>query len=92
MDVPDLVNGSFECLGGFAILQSIRRVLKDKQVKGVSVLHVAFFSLWGFWNLYYYPSLGQSLSFWGGVLVTVANTTWVCLLVYCSRHPKGEKK
>jgi len=67
----DLINGSFELLGGFAICQSIFRVIKDKSVKGVSVPHVAFFSLWGFWNLYYYPTLGQMLSFWRGIMAKI---------------------
>ena len=84
----DIINGSFELLGGLAICQSIFRVIKDKSVKGVSVPHVAFFSFWGLWNLYYYPSLGQMVSFWGGIGVTTANTIWVGLLFYYKRKER----
>ena len=58
----DLVNGAFEMLGGFFILLSIIRLWRDKKVRGVSVVHVAFFWLWGVWNVYFYPSLGQAWS------------------------------
>ena len=77
----DLVNGLFEVLSGFMILNHCRCLLKDKQVKGVSILSTVFFSLWGFWNLYYYPSLGQWFSFYGGLLLVFANVLWVGLMI-----------
>ena len=51
----DSVNGAFELCGGFFILLSVRQLYLDKQVKGVSLSHVGFFTLWGAWNLVYYP-------------------------------------
>jgi len=83
----DLINGLFETLGGFFIILSIIRLLKDKAVKGVSVIHVAFFWLWGAWNVYFYPSLDQTWSFWGAILVLTANTVWTGLLIYYKRWP-----
>ena len=85
---PDLFNGMFEMLGGFIICLSIRKLYVDKRVAGVSWLHVAFFSTWGFWNLYYYPSLGQWWSFWGGIGVVSANTFWLFQMLYYMRHGK----
>lgn len=70
--IADLINGSFEILGGLFILNHCRVVLKDKRVAGVSVVSVAFFTAWGFWNLYYYPSLNQWWSFAGGCVVVAA--------------------
>ena len=87
----DVVNGLFETLAGLFILLSIRRVWRDKKVRGVSVLHVAFFWLWGLWNVYFYPSLDQWWSTLGGVLVLTSNTVWVALLAYYSRWPGGRK-
>lgn len=78
----DLVNGLFELLGGILLWLNVRRILRDKTVTGVSVLPSLFFSLWGFWNLYYYPFLGQMLSFAGGLVLALANTTWVVLVFY----------
>ncbi len=79
---PDIVNGAFEVCGSLFITLNIRRVVIDKEMKGVSWLCVAFFTLWGFWNLFFYPHLGQWYSFAGGIAVVVTNTTWLVLLIY----------
>lgn len=78
----DVVNGSFEFLAGFMICLHIVKVLKDKNVAGVSTIATAYFAAWGYWNLYYYPSLDQWVSFAGGIFVVTANTIWVILLLY----------
>lgn len=86
MSVPDIVNGTFEALGALMVLNHCRAVLRDKRVAGVSILSTVFFTAWGFWNLFYYPSLGQAWSFAGGVLIVAANVMWVVLLVRYRRR------
>ena len=81
---PDLFNGLFEFLGGCLLWTSVRRAYRDKVFKGVAILPTAFFASWGFWNLYYYPSLDQWFSFLGGVNIVVANTVWVSQMVWYS--------
>lgn len=92
MTWPDLINGTYELAGGLFILLSIIRLYHDKQVHGVSVVHVGFFTSWGFWNLFYYPSLNQWWSFIGGLGVVAANSIWVFLLLYYTRRAEGEIK
>lgn len=82
---PDAVNGAFELLGGAFIAQSILKLHREKMVRGVSWLHAGFFSVWGFWNLFYYPHLDQWLSFAGGVGIVTANTIWLGQLIWYSR-------
>lgn len=82
---PDLVNGAFELSGSFFIGLSIWRVLKDRAVAGVSWLGFSFFAVWGCWNLFYYPHLGQWWSFAGAVAIVVAEVIYVSLLIYFSR-------
>jgi uncharacterized membrane-anchored protein len=77
----DYINGTFEFLAGFMILNHCRQVVRDKQVKGVSLVSTAFFALWGMWNLYYYPALDQWVSFFGGMLIMLANTLWIVLMI-----------
>lgn len=84
----DSVNGLWEVLGGLFILLSVLKLLRDKQVRGVSWIHVLFFTVWGHWNLYYYPHLGQWVSFCGGMGVMLTNTVWLLLLLYYSRRPR----
>ena len=45
--LPDLINGTFESIGGGFISLSVRTLHKQKIVRGVSWVHVAFFSSWG---------------------------------------------
>ena len=53
-----------------------------REVRGVSAWMVVFMLAWGLWNLYYYPSLGQWGSFFGGLSVAAANITWIALIFY----------
>ena len=79
--MTDAVNGLFECLGGVLLWMGVRRLWIDREVKGMYWPATMFFGLWGWWNLFYYPSLGQWLSFLGGLVVVSANTTWVVLFL-----------
>lgn len=82
---PDMINGLFECIGGVLLLANIRRLWRDRRVSGVSVLPVIFWTAWGLWNLFFYPAVGCWWSFSGGVLVAVANASWLILLAALSR-------
>lgn len=86
--MADVINGLFESLGGLFILLSVIRLHREKRVRGVSPWHAAFFTAWGWWNLYYYPSLGQWWSFAGGVLIVMVNSIWLGQLVYYTRYPR----
>lgn len=81
----DVVNGAFEILGFFFIIPSIRLLYRQKEVKGISPWHVGFFVSWGYWNLFYYPSLGQTLSFYGAGTLALANTVYLGQLLYYGR-------
>jgi len=82
MITPDLINGLFEILGAPFIIFSIVNLYKAKEVKGISWVHAAFITLWGFWNLYYYPQLDQWISFVGAIMIVVVNSIWVSLMIY----------
>lgn len=86
MSYPDLVNGSFEFLGGILFWMSVRRAYLDKEFKGISIAPTAFFGAWGLWNLFYYPHLGQWISFFGGINIVVANLVWVGQMFYYAPH------
>ena len=77
MHAPDIVNGLFELLGGFALWQNVKRIRTDKQCRGVNWQVTLFFTSWGFWNLFYYPSLDQWFSFAGGLNIVAANFVWL---------------
>ena len=82
MQGPDIINAVFEGGGAIILWRNIQFLYKHKIVRGVSACTTAFFMLWGYWNLYYYPSLNQWLSFYAGIGITIANTIWVTQMVY----------
>lgn len=88
--MADLVNCLFELSGGFFVWLSIRKLLRDRAVRGVSLFMIGFFAAWGLWNLYYYPSLGQILSGIGAIGVAAANFAYLTLLIWFSRREKGD--
>ncbi len=85
----DLINGCFELIGGITSLNNCRIILKDKEVKGLSIYSMLFFISWGLYNLYFYPSIGQEFSFYGAVMMVISNITWSILAIYFSY--KGHK-
>lgn len=84
---PDLINGLFELLAGFMVLNHCRVLHAEKMVRGVSAASTFFFLAWGFWNLYYYPALGQSLSFYGGLAVVAANVLYLGMMLHYRAKP-----
>lgn len=78
---PDLVNASFELAGVDFTALNIKRALRDRSVRGVSPAATCFFTVWGMWNLFYYPHLGQLLSFVAGAVMTLVNCVYLGLLV-----------
>lgn len=84
--MSDFLNGLFEFVGSLFILSSCFRIHKDKKVHGITWYHVAFFMTWGYWNIYFYPSLGQWWSFAGGISVCLINTIWLAMILYYLRR------
>lgn len=81
----DWINALFEVTGGLFIACNIHRLHRDKQVMGVSIVAVVFFAIWGWFNLVYYPVLGQWASAFGAGSVAIANTLWLGQIIYYSR-------
>jgi hypothetical protein len=81
MTWPDWINGTFELCAGLAVLNHCRVLWIAKKHEGVSILSTAFFMSWGVWNLFYYPSLDQWMSFVGGLSIVSANCLWLVLML-----------
>lgn len=86
--LADIINGTFELFGGLLMWLNVRAIRRDKEIKGVSWIPCIFFTTWGIWNLWYYPSLDQWFSFWGGVVLVAANATWIYHIWYYDRYTK----
>lgn len=82
---PDMINGVFELFGGVFLFNNCRILYHHKSVKGISMISVAFFMSWGYWNLYYYPHLGQWWSFAGGTAIVAAYILWIAMAIHYRR-------
>ncbi len=78
---PDIVNSLFEAGAVFATGLSVGKLLHDKKVAGIHWLQVGFFTVWGLWNIVYYPMLGQWWSFSAGVGLVLMNALYLILLL-----------
>lgn len=88
MQTPDLINGLFEASGAVFLGMNVRQALKDKMIRGVHWGPTVYFTAWGIWNLYYYPSLGQWVSLAGGLGISGMNLVWAALMIrYWNRSP-----
>ena len=90
MSLPDLINGLFELSGAYFLGLNVIQMYKDKVLKGYNWKATVFFTSWGMWNLFYYPHLGQWLSFAGGCAIVTVNTVWLGQIAYYARRRKHE--
>ena len=80
--IPDLINSIFEFSAGAFISLHCYATIKSKTARGVSVVAIVFFVIWGGWNLYYYPYLNQLFSFVGSIFALTDNAIWIILIIY----------
>lgn len=78
---PDMVNGLFEMAGAAFVCMHAHATWRARSSAGISLLACFLFAVWGAWNLFYYPWLGQFWSFAGGILVFIANIAWLTLVI-----------
>lgn len=85
---PDAINAAFELVGSFMTWRNFVQLRRDRTVAGVYWPVTAFFSVWGLWNLWYYPALGQWLSFSAGIVLCMGNIAWVILALRLRRQER----
>lgn len=79
MNHLDLGNAFFEGVGMVLTRLNVLQLYRDREIKGVDWRVTAFWSLWGVWNLFYYPALGQWWSAAAGLVLVLGNLAW-CVL------------
>lgn len=81
-----VVNGLIEYIGANALLLNVLKLYRQKMSRGVHWVGTAFFMTWGYWNIYYYPSVGDHWSFAGGLFVVAVNTFWLGQMFYYRKN------
>lgn len=85
----DIINSILIVVAGGFISVSVFKLYRDKVVRGVSPIHVGFFTLYGFWHIYFFSALDQWYSVMGGIVATSMNTLWFYMLIYYTIWPRG---
>lgn len=83
-----MINGLFELVGAYFTWRNYFQLRKDRDLKGIWWPLIAFMTAWGFWNIVYYPSLGQWFSFAGGIMLVGGNAFWVNLALKLKYAPQ----
>lgn len=87
---PDAINAAFELGGALLIWANVRALYRAKEVRGVYAPVMAFYAAWGLWNVFYYPAIGQTLSFWAGLGVVAGNVAWCALAWRLRAAPESQ--
>lgn len=77
--IIDKVNSLFEGVASIFLFLNLLKTLKDKEVKGLSLISMFFFLTWACWNVFYLFQLTQIFSFCASVLYASLNIIWVVL-------------
>lgn len=86
---PDLINGTFEGIGAAMIMLNIQRTRRDKEIKGFRWEPTTFFTVWGLWNLYFYPAMNAWFSFAGGAVLVSLQVVWLIQIWWYLKWPGG---
>lgn len=86
MNNVDMINAVFEGGGAIFLCLNVRRLLRDRSVKGVSLVTTTWWTTWGFWNVYYYRAVTCPASFYAGIAVVAVNAVWLALAVWYARR------
>ncbi len=87
----DQINALFEL--GSAILgcTNIYKTYIDKGVKGYNYGVLIFYTLWCFYNFYFYPMNDLWYSFYAGIAIGLVNMIWLIeILYYKSKEVKSK--
>lgn len=77
----DQINALLELGGAIFLIPSLIEAFKKKLIVGVSWITPIFFTSWGLWNCWYYPSLGQYYSAIAAIIMFIANIVWLGMIL-----------
>lgn len=78
----DATKGALEIIGAGIQLFNIVRIIRDKELKGVSFYYILFSVIANGYATYFYLFLGQWYSFFGVAIYTTITMLWAVLVLY----------
>lgn len=84
----DTVNSIFVFAASIFYILNLYKLYKDKQVKGISIASLVFFSCWNIWTLIFFLSTDYIYTTISYVLVSIINIIYLSLLYYYYKKNK----
>lgn len=82
----DQINSGFIFIAGIFYVLNLFKLIKDKDVKGISKLSICFFSVWNIWTLFFFLMVSE---FWWTIaaygIVAVLNVVYIILMIKYTR-------
>jgi len=82
----DQINSGFIFVAGIFYVLNLLKLIKDKDIKGISKLSIVFFSIWNIWTLFFFLMVTE---FWwtigAYIIVTVLNVVYIILMIKYGR-------
>ena len=76
----DQINACLELAGAIFLVPTLIEAYNKKRIVGVHYITPIFFSLWGLWNIFYYPSLNQYWSASAACIMLSVNIIWLVMV------------
>lgn len=86
MQAVDAVNAVFEGTGTVLAWLNVRRLMRDRSVRGVNWQATIFWAAWGVWNILFYIATGLFISLVATSGLTLAYLVWIVLAWKYSKH------
>lgn len=78
----DQVTAVFQLGAVFFLCVNIFQLYKDRELKGISMFMMTFFTVWGYWGIFMFYTLGQPFSMWTNVGIAGAYTVWLGMAIF----------
>ena len=85
--IYDQINSGFVAIAALFYVMNLLKLIKDKEVKGISKISIAFFSIWNVWTLFFFIAVSEYWWTIGAyVMVSILNIVYITLMIKYGRE------
>jgi len=81
MTTADAITTFFQTGASIFLCLNILQLKRDRELRGVSIWTIAFFTVWSYWGIFLFYSLDLFWSMVSNAVMAVAYTVWLALAV-----------
>ena len=80
--IYDQINSGFVLMAALFYVLNLLKLMKDKEIKGISKISIGFFSLWNVWTLFFFIKVSEYWWTIGAyVVVAILNVAYITLMI-----------